>query len=123
VAPLAADRVLLVGDAAGVVSPLTAGGIHTALESGTRAAHAIADHLQDGAEEPGRVMARAYPRFAWKRALRIAFDHGVPDAVFDAALTTRTFTAIARAVYFHHRGLWSADAWRDITTTLFRPQR
>jgi digeranylgeranylglycerophospholipid reductase len=123
VAPLATDGVLLVGDAAGVVSPLTAGGIHTALESGTRAAHAIADHLQDGAEEPGRAMARAYPRFAWKRALRIAFDHGVPDAVFDAALTTRTFTAIARAVYFHHRGLWSADAWRDIAYTLFRPQR
>src|SRR4030095_5871919 len=33
VAPLSTNGVLLVGDAAGVVSPLTAGGIHTALES------------------------------------------------------------------------------------------
>lgn len=36
VAPFGADRVLLVGDAAGIVSPLTAGGIHTALDSGWR---------------------------------------------------------------------------------------
>ena len=34
IGPFAAERVLLAGDAAGLVSPLTAGGIHTALESG-----------------------------------------------------------------------------------------
>ena len=45
VAPRAADRVLLVGDAAGLVSPLTAGGIHTALASGRRAGEAIAAAL------------------------------------------------------------------------------
>jgi hypothetical protein len=101
-------------------SPLTAGGIHTALASGWDAAQAIADHLQDAAAEPGTALARAYPRFLWKRSLRVLFDHGVPDAVFDALLGTRPFSALARTVYFHHRGFRSADAWRDAARTLFR---
>ncbi|MGH7470069.1 MAG: NAD(P)/FAD-dependent oxidoreductase [Longimicrobiales bacterium] len=45
VAPVAARRVMLVGDAAGMVSPVTAGGIHTALKHGLAAGHAIADFL------------------------------------------------------------------------------
>ena len=67
VASFGAERVLLVGDAAGIVSPLTAGGIHTALESGWRAGHAVADHLLDGAPASGAMLADAYPRFFWKR--------------------------------------------------------
>jgi flavin-dependent dehydrogenase len=43
--PLARPRALLVGDASGMVSPLTAGGIHTALRYGTAAGSAIADAL------------------------------------------------------------------------------
>jgi digeranylgeranylglycerophospholipid reductase len=45
VSPVAARRVLLVGDAAGMVSPVTAGGIHTALKHGLAAGHAISDYL------------------------------------------------------------------------------
>jgi hypothetical protein len=52
--------------------------------------------------------------------LRAAFDRGAPDALFDAALDTRAFTALARSVYFHHRGLRSAEGWRDLAQTLFR---
>ena len=33
---------------------------------------------------------------------------------------TRAFTALARSVYFHHRGLRSVDGWRDLALTLFR---
>ena len=120
VSPHAAQGVLLAGDAAGLVSPLSAGGIHTALESGWFAAHAIADYLLEDAEDPGRVAARSHPRFVFKHALRVLFDHGVPDAWFDAALRTRPFTALARSVYFHHRGLRSAEGWRDLAQTLFR---
>lgn len=120
VAPFARDGVLLVGDAAGLVSPLSAGGIHTALESGWAAAHAIADHRQAGAEAPARALARTRPRFACKRALRALHDAGVPDACFDAAIATRPFAALARSVYFHHRGLRSADGWRDLARTLLR---
>lgn len=48
VSPPAAERALLVGDAAGMVSPLTAGGIHTALKHGTAAGRAIAEYLWAG---------------------------------------------------------------------------
>lgn len=118
VTPMARDNVVLVGDAAGLVSPLSAGGIHTALESGATAAHAIADHLLEGAAQPARVVAAAAPAFVTKRALRHVFDRGVPDALFDTLLGTRAFTALARSVYFHHRGLRSASGWRDLADTL-----
>jgi flavin-dependent dehydrogenase len=114
VAPVSAPGVLLVGDAAGFVSPLTAGGIHTALESGHRAAHAIADHLLYFGPEPGAAVRRDSPRFAWKRALRGAFDLGVPDRFWDAALGSTPLRVAARLVYFHKRGALSTAAWREV---------
>ena len=120
VTPMARGPVMLIGDAAGLVSPLSAGGIHTALESGWAAAQAIADHVLEGGPDPGLALARSAPRFAWKRTLRMLYDAGVPDAWFDAALSTRPFTALARSVYFHHRGLRSAEGWRDLAQTLLR---
>jgi len=120
VSPMAAANVLLVGDAAGLVSPLSAGGIHTALESGWIAAHAIADHDFMGAPHPAGVIARRNPRFAYKRALRTIYDAGIPERAFDVLLSTRAFAALARSVYFHHRGLGSAEGWRDLAQTLLR---
>ena len=112
--PYHADRVLLAGDAAGIVSPLTAGGIHTALDSGWRAAHAIADHLMDGAPAPVRAVGDAYPRFFWKQALRRLFDLHPPNWLLDAAFATPPLRALAQAIYFHRRGLLSARAWGEI---------
>jgi len=120
---MADGPVMLIGDAAGLVSPLSAGGIHTALESGWTAAHAIADHDVEGAAHPSQVLERRNPRFVCKRALRALYDAGVPDRVFDAALSTRAFRAVARSVYFHHRGLRSAQGWRDLAQTILRGQR
>jgi flavin-dependent dehydrogenase len=122
VSPMARDNAMLIGDAAGLVSPLSAGGIHTALDSGWLAANAIADHLLERGEAPAAALARGTPRFAGKRMLRALFDRGVPDPVFDALLSTRAFTALARSVYFHHRGLASAAGWRDLAQTLLRGQ-
>lgn len=69
--PIAGDRVLLVGDAAGLVSPLTAGGIHTALESGRAAAVAISSAL---ARDSGAALTATIdvPQFRTKRLLRKA---------------------------------------------------
>ncbi len=114
VAPFGAERVLLVGDAAGIVSPLTAGGIHTALESGWRAGHTIADHLLDGAPSPHRVLADAYPRFFWKSRLRQLFDLGPPNWLIDAGLATPPLRALAQSIYFHRRGLLSPRVWSDL---------
>jgi flavin-dependent dehydrogenase len=114
VTPFGDDRIVLVGDAAGIVSPLTAGGIHTALDSGWRAAHAVADHLLDKAPAPHRVLANAYPRFLWKRGLRRLLDAGPPNWLIDWALGTPPLRALAQTIYFHHRGLLSARAWSDL---------
>ena len=103
IAAFARDRVLLVGDAAGIVSPLTAGGIHTALESGWRAAHTIADYLDAGGPDPARAAAAAYPRFAWKRLLRKLADLPLPNRFFDAVLGTAALRMIASSIYFHRR--------------------
>jgi flavin-dependent dehydrogenase len=80
VRPFADASTLLVGDAAGLVSPLTGGGIHTALVSGRAAGLALAGHLLDGG--PGNA----------------------------------AFAGLARTVFFHHRGLLSAAAWRALAS-------
>jgi flavin-dependent dehydrogenase len=106
VRPVAAARVLLVGDAAGMVSPVTAGGIHTALKHGLAAGNAVADFLRGRAEDPSGAFVRSYPKFRVKRLLRWAFDHLQLDFPFNWLLATRPMRAAAGIVYFHHRGVF-----------------
>lgn len=118
VRPVSAPGVLLVGDAAGIVSPLTAGGIFTAVQFGRRAGECIAAHLEAGGPDPGAVLARDYPRFRWKSQLRRIADWGVPNPLLNLALGFPPFRRLAQLVYFHNKGLGSPAAWRD----LFRGQ-
>ena len=104
IAPFAGPNVLLVGDAAGLVSPLTGGGIHTALTYGRKAALAVCDFLQDGASHPGHAMRSEYPTFTAKRLLRLAMNHPPPNAVYNGLLSTPAFQALARSIFFHARG-------------------
>jgi flavin-dependent dehydrogenase len=106
VRPVAASRVLLVGDAAGMVSPVTAGGIHTALKHGLAAGNAVADFLRGKAEDPLAVFVRSYPTFRAKRLLRWAFDRFQTDFAFNWLLATRPMRAAAGLVYFHHKGVF-----------------
>ncbi len=106
VRPVAASRVLLVGDAAGMVSPVTAGGIHTALKHGLAAGHAIADFLDGRSEDPSSWFVRSYPRFRTKRRLRFLYDHFQSDLLFDLFLGTSPMRMAAGAVYFHHKGVF-----------------
>ncbi len=103
--PLSRPRALLIGDAAGMVSPLTAGGIHTALQHGSRAGHAIADFLGGRGDDPGLWAARTYPRFHFKRALRFMFDHMQSDWAFDLLLATSPMRRLASEIYFHRRSV------------------
>ena len=107
------ERSLLVGDAAGWVSPLTAGGIHTAIEWGRLAGIAVADHLLDGGPLPHQAMRRSIPSFRCKRWLRRAFDLDFPNPVYDRILASPLLRQLARLVFFHHRGVMSREAWRD----------
>ena len=109
VSPVATSRALLVGDAAGMVSPVTAGGIHRALKHGLAAGHAVADFLHGRAEDPSSRFVRSYPRFSGKRLLRLAFDLLQSDLAFDCLLATRPVRAAASIVYFHRKGAFDAQ--------------
>lgn len=104
--PVAAPRALLVGDAAGMVSPVTAGGIHTALKHGLAAGHAIADYLSGNREDPRGWFVDTYPTFRTKRLLRSLFDHFQSDLLFNLLLGTKPMRRAASMVYFHHKGVF-----------------
>lgn len=104
VRPVAARRVLLTGDAAGMVSPVTAGGIHNALKHGLAAGHAIADYLSGKREDPSGWFVRSYPSFRVKRLLRFLFDRFQSDLLFNLLLHTKLIRKAAGIVYFHHKG-------------------
>jgi flavin-dependent dehydrogenase len=110
VSPVAAARVLLVGDAAGMVSPVTAGGIHTALKHGLAAGHAVADFLHGKAADPSTWFVRTYPKFRVKRLLRVLYDRFQSDTAFNLLLATRAMRAAAGTVYFHHKGVFDSAA-------------
>jgi digeranylgeranylglycerophospholipid reductase len=110
VALAAAPRALLVGDAAGLVSPVTAGGIHSALRHGLAAGHAIADFLGGRREDPSGWFVRSYPRFRTKRALRFLFDHFQSDMLFNLLLGSKPMRMAASIIYFHHKGVFDPAA-------------
>ena len=108
VAPAAVSRALLVGDAAGIVSPVTAGGIHTALRHGFAAGNAVADFLHGRAEDPSGWFVGSYPKFRTKRLLRYLFDRFQSDLAFNCLLATWPMRFAARVVYFQNKS--RADA-------------
>jgi digeranylgeranylglycerophospholipid reductase len=105
---------MLLGDAAGMVSPLTAGGIHPAMQLGRVAGVAIANHVLESSADPARIVAALAPNFFFKNYLRSAFDVLPTNWLFDAALASSTFRRLAQVIFFHHRGLFSLEAWREI---------
>lgn len=110
---LGGPRVLLVGDAAGMVSPVTGGGIHTALQFGRRAAQMTADYLGDRGIHPAAALARELPRYRVKRMLRRVLDTAPSNAMINAVLMTPPIHAMAQRLYFHRRGgdAQSFEAW------------
>lgn len=100
---LARDHAILAGDAAGIVSPVTAGGIHSAWEHGWAVGRGIASHLRDAGPPPEQVAIDAAPRFRAKRVLRRAYDRLQFDWPFDLLLHTPPLRWAAEQVYFHRR--------------------
>jgi len=85
------DRALLVGDAAGIVKPLSGGGIYTGMVSSTHAASAIEAAFD--AENFSARQLSAYQK-AWKRDLgrELWFD-GVVHKIF-GGISDRKFNAL-----------------------------
>jgi flavin-dependent dehydrogenase len=107
------DNAMLIGDAAGWVSPLTAGGIHCAIAWGRDAGVAVADHLLDRGPHPARPMRPRVPSFACKLWLRRLFDLRPPNRLYELALGNRAARLAAQLVFFHTRGVFSREAWAD----------
>lgn len=110
---LGGNRVLLVGDAAGMVSPVTGGGIHTALHFGRRAAQLVSDYLVDRGPHPARALKREAPKFRTKLLLRTLLNLAPPNALINAMLMTEPVRALAQRIYFHSRAgdVASFEAW------------
>jgi flavin-dependent dehydrogenase len=114
VTPRIGEKVMLIGDAAGMVSPLTAGGIHTAMDMGRAAGVALSSQLLDAEPYALAELERQVPSYFFKQLLRRGFDLPVPNCVYQRLLESRLFRAAAQNIFFHHRGLFSLRAWRDM---------
>jgi len=103
VAVRARDGAVLVGDAAGMVSPVTAGGIHAGVRHGASVGRALADALARSRpyDEPRHAPVAG---MAGKRALRWAFDHLQWDWPFDLLLGSAPLRRCAEQLCFHRRG-------------------
>ena len=112
-AHLGSNRVLLVGDAAGMVSPVTGGGIHPALNFGRRAAQLVSDYLENRGPHPVAQLAREAPRYRAKLLLRRLLDTAPSNRLIDALLMTAPARAVAQRLYFHSRagGAQSFEDW------------
>jgi len=102
---IANDRGLLVGDAAGAVSPLTAGGLDGAMRLSAFAAEVTMAYVEtdnpsilreyDGARFQARFIARR-----WMRSmLRVCTHPAIAEAVF-SAMRTPALHALARHIFF-----------------------
>jgi geranylgeranyl reductase family protein len=105
VSPFARGNVILLGDSAGIVSPLTAGGIHTALHYGKILGAAIAENLLRNGEHPTAILARIYPRFYLKQGMRKAYERLAPDWLLNVILTNPLFKIGASNVFFRKKQL------------------
>src|SRR5438067_9902 len=96
---------LLVGDAAGAVSPLTAGGLDSAMRLSTFAAEVTAAYLDSGdrsvlaAYDGSRFRARFIARRWMRKAMRVA-AHPLAIELACALLRTTPLRALAAHVFF-----------------------
>ena len=104
VKPFAAERVILLGDAAGIVSPLTAGGIHTALRYGQKLGEILADFIKASGPHPASKMHEIYPRFYFKQMLRKAFEL-TPNSVLNFSINNPLFSLAASEVFYKKKRL------------------
>ena len=106
---------MLLGDAAGMVSPLTAGGIYPSLELGAKAGESIARNIKGHTEHPSEEFLSMVPSYGVKSIMRWSMDHlRPPNTLYNLALSNPVFRRVAQILFFHHRGLFSVQAWKDI---------
>lgn len=102
---IACERGLLVGDAAGAVSPLTAGGLDPCLRLSALAARVIADYLASGersalAPYSGEVFRARFLSRLWMRRALKTLEHPALLELACGALRLPGFNRLAWQVFF-----------------------
>ncbi len=102
---LANQRGLLIGDAAGAVSPLTAGGLDPCMRLSGFAAKVIGDYLVSNDENllasySGELFRARFVSRLWMRRIAANIDHPVLAELACATLRLPFFRAFARHVFF-----------------------
>jgi geranylgeranyl reductase family protein len=129
-----ADRVMAIGDAAGLVKPTTGGGIHYSILSAALACDVAEDALRSN--QLGAAVLRSY-QVRWRRRLAAEFqaqwmlrrfaermsDRQI-DALFQLALTDGVMPIVHRTASFnHHRPLIQALLRHAPARQIFWPAR
>jgi geranylgeranyl reductase family protein len=117
-----ADRMLVVGDAAGLVKPTTGGGIYYSIVSAGIAAEVLGRRLRDDMLDAGslseyqsRWRARLMPEFRAQLAMRMLaqrLDDREIDALFELAQTDGVMPIVRRTARFNRH--------RELIVALFR---
>ena len=102
---ISCERGLLIGDAAGAVSPLTAGGLDACLRLSTLAAHVLAGILNDGEYKRMELYSgrRFRPRFItrrWMRRTLKTIQNPYWADLIIGLLQLPTFRPMARHIFF-----------------------
>lgn len=97
---VAKDNVLLVGDAAGMVSPLTAGGIYTALRYGKEVSRTVDEFLKGEGAPPAAVLPALYPRFGYKHWLRWLIDRRPSAWMYELLVRGLVFKSLLAGVFY-----------------------
>lgn len=105
VKPFSKGNVILLGDAAGTVSPLTAGGIHMAMHYGEVLADAIVRAKGERRSHPSAVLKKSFPRFYMKHALRWGLEKLAPNWLLNFVLGNAVFQRFAEIVFFRKKRL------------------
>jgi len=106
------DRVVVLGDAAGLVKPTTGGGIYYSLVSAAAAAEVLADALETGdlgasalAPYEAQWRKRLGPELKWQLVLRRIADRLTDediDGLFDLAHTDGIMPLVRKTAAFNH---------------------
>lgn len=99
----AVGNVLLAGDAAGLVSPLTAGGIRPSLHYGKLLARHIDRHMHGEAAAPSLELPKCYPKFRVKRIMRWLFELPIPAWIYEMVILISALRPLMAPVFYTPR--------------------
>jgi flavin-dependent dehydrogenase len=94
-------RVLLMGDAAGIVSPLTAGGIFYALKNGVDVGNQLAQTKSENIPALLPHLAKSFPAFHINYMLRQIFEWNFSAYMLEMLFRCGLINAVASRVFFH----------------------